>query len=87
LCLLGAANRDPEPFPDPDRLDIRRTPNRHVAFGHGLHYCLGAGLARLEAPIALNTVLRRLPRLHLKTQTVEWNMGVLRALKALPVGF
>ena len=87
LCLLGAANRDPGQFPDPDRLDIERTPNRHVAFAHGIHFCLGAGLARLEAPIAINTVLRRLPGLQLKTGAMEWNMGVLRALKALPVTF
>ena len=87
LSLLGAANRDPEAFADPDRLDIRRAPTRHLAFGHGIHFCLGAGLARLEAPIAIQAVLRRLPRLELDTLEVQWNMGVLRALKALPVRF
>ncbi len=87
LCLLGAANRDPAQFPDPNCFDIERTPNRHVAFAHGIHFCLGAGLARLEAPIAINTVLCRLPNLRLKTDAPEWSMGVLRALKALPVAF
>ena len=87
LSLLGAANRDPEPFPDPDRFDIRRAPARNLAFGHGIHFCLGAALARLEASIAIPTVLCRLPRLELDTQDVQWNMGVLRALKALPVRF
>jgi cytochrome P450 len=57
---LGSANRDETQFPNPDVFDIRRTPNRHVAFGHGIHFCIGAPLARLEAKIALTTMLERL---------------------------
>jgi len=59
LAWIGSANRDESQFPDPDRFDIRRTPNRHIAFGHGIHFCLGAPLARLEAKIALTLLLER----------------------------
>ena len=85
--LVGAANRDPEQFPDPDRLDIERRPNRHVAFGYGVHFCLGAALSRIEAPVAINTVLRRMPDLKLATDFVTWNNAVFRGLEALPVAF
>jgi len=61
LAFLGSANRDPEVFPDPDRFDITRDPNSHLAFGHGLHFCLGAALGRLEARIALDQFLDRFP--------------------------
>jgi cytochrome P450 len=61
LLLLGGANRDPEAFPDPARFDIRRTPNHHLAFGHGVHHCLGNRLARMEAEIAVSGILRRYP--------------------------
>ena len=65
-----------------------RKPNRHLAFGHGLHYCVGAALARLEAQIAINTILRRLPKLSLETEDLEWNRNLsLRGLKSLPVTF
>jgi pimeloyl-[acyl-carrier protein] synthase len=89
LQMLGAANRDPAQFPDPDRLDLRRAANAHLAFGRGIHFCLGAPLARLEAPIALNTLLRRLPGLRLETERLEWwaEHGMFRGLKALPVAF
>lgn len=85
LALLGAANRDPEAFPEPDRFDIGRSPNRHVAFGSGPHFCIGAALARLEAPIALAAVRRRWPDLRLGTGPFEWNSGVMRGLRSLPV--
>jgi cytochrome P450 len=89
VCFcFGAANRDPEHFPIPGQLDIARKPNRHLAFGHGLHYCVGAALARLEGQIAVNTVLRRLPGLRLETENPEWHRDfTLRGLKSLPVAF
>jgi cytochrome P450 len=64
LALIASANRDPEAFPDPDRFDLHRAPNAHVAFGHGIHYCLGAALARLEAKVALSRLLERAPDLR-----------------------
>jgi len=85
--MLGAANRDPEQFPDPDVLDLSRSPNQHLAFGMGIHFCLGAPLARLEAPIAFNTILDRMPELRLAADHVEWTPGVMRSLKALPLAF
>jgi cytochrome P450 len=88
LQVLGAANRDPARFPDPHRFDIARQPNRHLAFGHGIHFCLGAPLARIEAPIALGTLLRRFPDLRLAADHAEWQPhGLLRAQKRLPVAF
>jgi cytochrome P450 len=89
VCFcFGGANRDPEQFANPGKLDIARKPNRHLAFGHGLHYCVGAALARLEGQIAINTVLRRLPKLRLKNENLEWNRNfTLRGLKSLPVVF
>ena len=85
---LGAANRDPERFPDPDRLDITRNDNRHLAFGYGLHFCLGAPLARIEGQISLSTILRRFPGLRLETEAPERRETItLRGLKSLPVVF
>lgn len=66
VMFVGAANRDPAQFPDPDRLDITRQENRHVGLGFGPHFCLGAALARLEGQIAINTMLRRMPELRLE---------------------
>jgi hypothetical protein len=86
LVLVGAANRDPERFPDPDRLDVARADNRHLAFGHGIHFCTGAPLARLEATIAIRALLSRFPRLALATDTLVWRKTLtLRGLSALPV--
>lgn len=87
LCY-GAANRDPEQFTNPGRLDITRADNRHVAFAQGIHYCLGASLARLEGQIAINTLLNRMPDISLASEDLERNPStVLRGLKALPVSF
>ncbi len=87
-AVMAAANRDPERFPDPDRLDIARTDNRHVAFGWASHFCFGAPLARLEGQTALETILRRFPALRLESERLVWreNLG-LRGLTALPVRF
>ena len=88
IAVMGAANRDPERFEDPDRLDLSRADNRHVAFAWASHFCFGAPLARLEGQIVLSTLLRRLPDVRLKSEAVEWrpNLG-LRGLTALPVAF
>lgn len=86
--LLGAANRDPARFPDPDRFDIARADNRHVSFGVGIHFCLGAGLARLEGEVAVAALLRRFPGLRLATGTLEWRTNpALRGLTRLPLAF
>jgi len=88
VAAIGAANRDPERFPDPDRLDLARPDKDHIAFGFGIHFCLGAPLARIEAQIALGTLLRRLPQLELATDTPQWReSSTLRGLKELPVSF
>jgi cytochrome P450 len=63
--MIGSANRDPRQFPDPHRFDITRDPNPHVAFGHGLHFCLGAALSRMEAKIALTAILERFSTIEL----------------------
>jgi cytochrome P450 len=88
IAVMGAANRDPERFPEPDRLDFNRQDNRHVAFAWASHYCFGAPLARIEGQIAFERVLRRMPNLRLKPGPLTWrtNMG-LRGLTALEVTF
>ena len=68
---IGSANRDPETFADPDRLDVARTPNRHVAFGSGIHQCVGMGLARLEGRVAIGRFLARFPRYRLAAPAVR----------------
>lgn len=82
--LLGAANRDPEQFDDPDTLNLARRPNRHIGFGHGIHFCLGAPLARAEGQIAIAEILRRYPTLELAQDEVEWRDNpILRGLTGL----
>ncbi len=88
FVLLGAANRDPAAFPDPDRFDITRDDNKHVAFGNGLHSCLGAPLARTEARIAFLSLFERFGKPRLAEDDVVWNANfILRGLKRLPVSF
>ena len=83
---LGAANRDPEQFPDPDRLDVGRTPNRHLGLGGGPHFCLGATLARIESQAAFGAVLRRFPHLELATEQPTYrDHFVIRGLTGLKV--
>jgi cytochrome P450 len=90
IGILGAADRDPGRFPEPDRLDVTREDTRHLAFGRGSHYCLGAPLARLETQIALETLFRRLPglRLAIAPDELEWRPTPgFRRLAALPVAW
>ena len=88
IVILGAANRDPAQFPDPDRVDVGRDPNRHLAFSAGGHFCVGATLARAEGQIAFETLLRRLPGLHLVDPDPPYRATItLRGLEALPVTF
>ena len=86
VFMLGAANRDPQQFKDPDRLDLKRSNNPHLAFGVGEHFCIGNQLARLEGQIAILKMVQQFPRMRLTTEHPEWasNYG-LRGLKALPV--
>lgn len=84
--LLGAANHDPARFAEPERLDIGRNPNPHLAFGSGIHYCLGAPLARLEGQIAIGTLIRRMPKLTLATEAPTYRDNfTLRGLHSLAV--
>jgi len=86
--VLGAANRDPAQFSEPDRFDVTRNESRHIGFGLGIHFCLGAPLARLEGQIAFTTLLRRFPRLRLASDALEWQEHpTFRGLKSLPVAF
>ncbi len=88
--VIGSANRDEQLFENPDRLDLKREPNRHLSFGQGIHFCLGAPLARMEAQIAINTLLRRMPDLRLKVapDSLRWRASmILRGLDTLPVLF
>lgn len=90
MASLLSANHDPEQFAEPERFDITRTPNRHIAFGSGIHFCLGAPLARLEAQLALPLLLERLPRLRFAEDpsTLRWRPGLLiHGLERLPVAF
>jgi cytochrome P450 len=88
IVVMGAGNRDPERFADPDRLDVGRRDNRHLAFGWASHFCFGAALARIEGHIALDAIVNRLPDLALEPGPLVWreNLG-LRGLTSLPVTF
>jgi cytochrome P450 len=87
-AMLGAADRDPEQFPNPDRLDITRAENYHVAFGSGIHFCLGAPLARLESQIALKSLIRRCPKMQLADENLNWRRDItIHGLNSLPVSF
>jgi cytochrome P450 len=88
LCVTSAANRDPDRFDSPDRLDVGRDAGGHVAFGHGIHYCLGAPLARLEGEVAFGALLSRFPGLSLATDpsALRWRASsLIHGLEALPV--
>jgi len=84
--FIPSANRDPDKFPEPDRFDITRDPNPHVAFGSGIHHCLGATLARVEGQEAFTALVERFPELHLETEELDYQPSItFRSLKALPV--
>jgi cytochrome P450 len=90
MAVIAAADHDPKRFPEPNKLDITRTDDKHLAFGKGIHYCLGAPLARMEGQIAIGTLLRRMPNLQLKgtPKSLTWRPGVIfRGLQELPVEF
>lgn len=88
IGFTQAGNRDPAVFEDPDRLDLTRKGVRSLTFGYGIHFCIGAALARLEASIALDAILRRLPGLRLATETLDWLPSIaVRGLTSLPVAF
>lgn len=84
--IVGSANRDPRRFSNPDQFDITRNEGRHLGFGLGIHFCIGAPLVRLEAEIVFDTILRRFPVIRLATETLEWQEHpIFRGLKSLPV--
>jgi len=84
--IIGSANRDPQRFSNPDSFDITRNEGRHLGFGIGIHFCIGAPLVRLEAEIVFETILRRFPRISLVAETLEWQEHpIFRGLKSLPV--
>jgi cytochrome P450 len=85
LTVIGAGNRDPAVFKEPDTLDVSRQPNPHLGFGVGLHYCVGAALSRREAQVAFPALLERFPRLRLAGTPVWRDTIVLRGLESLPV--
>lgn len=88
IAVMGAANRDPDRFPDPDRFDVARTDNRHLAFGWAAHFCFGAALARIEGQVSFATILSRMPKLKLQQVPLHWrtNLG-LRGMVALPITY
>lgn len=90
VAVIGSANHDETQFPDPETFDITREPKKHLAFGQGLHLCIGAPLARREGQIALMTLFRRFPKLRLaqEPKTLRWGKSlIVRGLEELPVVF
>jgi cytochrome P450 len=89
MLLIGSANRDEAVFPNAETFDIKRTPNKHLSFGYGVHFCLGAGLARIEVPAAINSLLGRLPNMRSETAAIteDWHDGMVRSLTSLPIQF
>ena len=86
VCIIGAATRDPAAYEDPDRLDVTRERVQHLSFGFGEHFCLGAGLARLEARVVLGALLESAPKLSLASDEVEYRPNpLLRGPQSLPV--
>jgi cytochrome P450 PksS len=86
MLLLGSGNRDPEAFVERERFDVARSPNNHLGFGFGIHHCLGAPLARMEAQVALTSLVGRAPDLVLAVVDVAYKANiVLRGMEALPV--
>ena len=85
LAVVGAANRDESRYRDPDRFDIRRRDNDHLAFGGGAHFCMGAHLARMEAREAIGRLVRRFRRLELESDRAEWGASLFRVMGRLPV--
>jgi cytochrome P450 len=83
----ASANRDQEAFPDPDRFDVGRTPNDHLAFGHGEHFCLGANLARLETKVMIEELLARLPDMELAGEVSRLRSHFVAGIKHMPVRF
>jgi pimeloyl-[acyl-carrier protein] synthase len=84
--IIGSANRDPERFSNPDDFNITRNEGRHLGFGIGIHFCIGAPLVRLEAEVVFETMLRRFPNLCLATENLEWQEHpIFRGLKSLPI--
>ena len=88
FAMLNAANRDPRRFGEPDRFDASRADNRHLAFGHGIHFCVGAPLARLEAQIAFRAMVSRVEHPQLRIEELQWNDSlVLRGVQSMPISF
>jgi cytochrome P450 len=87
VLSLAAANRDPRQFSDPDCFDVARDPNEHLAFGGGVHFCLGAQLARVEARAAIGGLVRRCSNLKLGSERPGWGRSLFRVLDRLPICF
>jgi 4-methoxybenzoate monooxygenase (O-demethylating) len=87
LCMLAAANRDPRKWPEPDRYDIERRPSGHVAFGAGIHGCVGQAVARLEGEVVLTAIAKRVKRIEIAGPHTRRLNNTLRALDTLPLNF